>query len=59
MLLDYLERELQKKARIVYKNAQFAVVIPFWAVWPFVCEFPYTAGIHQAPVTAESHDHWQ
>ncbi len=25
----------------------------------FDCEFPYTAGIHQAPVTAENHDHWQ
>jgi UDPglucose--hexose-1-phosphate uridylyltransferase len=25
----------------------------------FNCEFPYTAGIHQAPVTTENHDHWQ
>jgi UDPglucose--hexose-1-phosphate uridylyltransferase len=25
----------------------------------FDCEFPYTAGIHQAPTTAQNHDHWQ
>jgi UDPglucose--hexose-1-phosphate uridylyltransferase len=25
----------------------------------FDCEFPYTAGIHQAPVTDENHGHWQ
>jgi UDPglucose--hexose-1-phosphate uridylyltransferase len=98
MLLDYLERELEQEVRLVYRNAHFAVVVPFWAVWPFEamilpsqhcpsidrfsreqircfadayreltraydrvfdCEFPYTAGIHQAPTTAESHEHWQ
>jgi UDPglucose--hexose-1-phosphate uridylyltransferase len=98
MLLNYLERELVQKARIVYENDQFVVLVPFWAVWPFEamilprrhvpsidqfddaeiqgfadayrrltqaydrvfdCEFPYTAGIHQAPVTAANHDHWQ
>jgi len=98
MLLDYLERELEKQARIVYENEHFVVVVPFWAVWPFEamilprrpipsidqfteedtrgfadayrrltqaydrvfdCEFPYTAGIHQAPATEENHDHWQ
>ena len=25
----------------------------------FACDFPYTAGIHQAPVTAGDHDEWQ
>lgn len=25
----------------------------------FDCEFPYTAGIHQAPATRENHDAWQ
>jgi len=98
MLVDYLERELQQQARIVYENEQFVVLVPFWAVWPFEamilprrhlpsidrfsaaevkgfadayrrltqaydrvfdCEFPYTAGIHQAPATAENHEHWQ
>lgn len=98
MLLDYLNRELELETRVVYKNEQFVVVVPFWAVWPFEatilprrhvpsidqfsaaevrgfadayrrltqaydqvfdCEFPYTAGIHQAPATAENYDYWQ
>lgn len=98
MLLDYLERELQDGSRLVYENGNFAVVVPFWAIWPFEamilpkvhlesihqftdgqvvdfadayriltqaydrvfdCEFPYTAGIHQAPVTAGDHAAWQ
>ncbi len=98
LLLDYVNRELGKKERLVYENDYFAAVVPFWAVWPFEtmilpkrhrvsieqlsdsettafadayqtltltydhvfdCEFPYTAGIHQAPVTAGNHDAWQ
>lgn len=98
MLLDYLYRELEQETRVVFENAEFVVVVPFWAVWPFEamilprrhilsidrfsgdevrgfadayrrltqaydrvfdCEFPYTAGIHQAPVTRGNHDHWQ
>ncbi|MGC4129104.1 MAG: UDP-glucose--hexose-1-phosphate uridylyltransferase [Bergeyella sp.] len=35
MLLDYLEQELIKKERIVSENKHFAVLVPFWAVWPF------------------------
>jgi UDPglucose--hexose-1-phosphate uridylyltransferase len=98
MLLDYIERELEAGTRIVYENDSFAVVVPFWAVWPFEamilpkvhveslsqfndsqvagfadayrtltqaydrvfnCEFPYTAGIHQAPSTTGNHAAWQ
>ena len=98
MLVDYLARELIRRERIVYENDHFAVVVPFWAVWPFEtlllpkrhcpsidqfttqeitafadgyrrltqtydrifeCEFPYTAGIHQAPVSSGQHDAWQ
>ena len=35
LLCDYLKLELQKKERIVCQNEGFAVVVPFWAVWPF------------------------
>ncbi|CAH0382460.1 unnamed protein product [Bemisia tabaci] len=35
MLLDYVEKELQKKERIVVKNDDWVVVVPFWAVWPY------------------------
>jgi UDPglucose--hexose-1-phosphate uridylyltransferase len=98
LLLDYLEREMESGVRLVYENETFAVVVPFWAVWPFEtmilpkarvqslahfdtaqlvgladayrrlsqaydqvfhCEFPYTAGIHQAPSTGDDHDAWQ
>lgn len=98
MLLDYVERELEIATRVIYENNEFAVVVPFWAVWPFEllvlpkqhcrsidhfsedqlrdfadvyrtvtrayncvfdCDFPYTAGIHQAPSTANDHDEWQ
>lgn len=35
LLCDYLQLELNKKERIVCQNDAFAVVVPFWAVWPF------------------------
>ena len=35
LLCDYLQLELQRKERIVCQNEAFAVVVPFWAVWPF------------------------
>ena len=98
LLLDYADREIEHGHRLVYENDHFAVVVPFWAVWPFEtivlpkqacrsidrfsaeqvtcfadaygaltriynsvfdCEFPYTAGIHQAPATHEEHAAWQ
>lgn len=98
MLVDYVHKELGRNERIVYQNDHFAVLVPFWAVWPFEtivlpkrhirsmdemsadevvafadayktltltydhvfdCEFPYTAGIHQAPTTEGNHDAWQ
>ena len=35
LLCDYLDLETQKGIRMVVENAHFAVVVPFWAVWPF------------------------
>ncbi|HEV1996156.1 MAG TPA: UDP-glucose--hexose-1-phosphate uridylyltransferase [Candidatus Acidoferrum sp.] len=35
LLCDYLKLELQLKVRVVCQNDAFAVVVPFWAVWPF------------------------
>ncbi|OAA66490.1 galactose-1-phosphate uridylyltransferase [Niveomyces insectorum RCEF 264] len=35
LLGDYVQLELEKKERIVYQNAAFLVVCPWWAVWPF------------------------
>ncbi|KAJ8922405.1 hypothetical protein NQ315_004351 [Exocentrus adspersus] len=35
MLQDYVEKELQKRERIVYENDEWVVLVPYWAVWPF------------------------
>ncbi|MGO1597467.1 MAG: UDP-glucose--hexose-1-phosphate uridylyltransferase [Sphingobacterium sp.] len=97
LLSDYLALELQKKERLIIDNEHFAVVVPFWAAWPyetlviskravadmteftqaektdlaktlqeltirydniFSTSFPYSAGIHQAPVNSGSQEHW-
>ncbi|KAH8597351.1 galactose-1-phosphate uridyl transferase [Bisporella sp. PMI_857] len=35
LLGDYVKLELEKKERIVFQNASFIVVVPWWATWPF------------------------
>jgi UDPglucose--hexose-1-phosphate uridylyltransferase len=35
LLCDYLQLELTRNERVVCQNDAFAVVVPFWAVWPF------------------------
>jgi len=35
LLCDYLHLELQRGERLICENDGFAVVTPFWAVWPF------------------------
>lgn len=35
LLCDYLALELKKAERVVFENRSFAVLVPFWAVWPF------------------------
>ena len=35
VLSDYLEKEVVKGERIVYKNEHFIALVPFWAVYPF------------------------
>ena len=35
LLCDYLQVELQRNERVVCQNDAFALVVPFWAVWPF------------------------
>jgi UDPglucose--hexose-1-phosphate uridylyltransferase len=35
LLCDYLKLELQLGERVICENDAFAVVMPFWAVWPF------------------------
>jgi UDPglucose--hexose-1-phosphate uridylyltransferase len=35
LLEDYLKLELEKQERVVCSNEHFAIVVPFWAVWPY------------------------
>ena len=97
LLADYLQQELIKQERVVLVNEHFAVLVPFWAVWPyetiliskrhiqsileftpaeknafadilkkittcydnlFETSFPYSAGMHQAPVNDGPHPEW-
>ncbi|XP_007443979.1 galactose-1-phosphate uridylyltransferase isoform X2 [Python bivittatus] len=35
MLLEYAQLEAERKERVVVENADWVVVVPYWAVWPF------------------------
>jgi len=35
LLGDYLQQELLLNERILFENKNFAVLVPFWATWPF------------------------
>ena len=35
LLVDYLAEEARRKERILFQNASFTALVPFWAVWPF------------------------
>ena len=95
MLEDYAKLETEKSERIVYENAAFITVCPWWATWPyetmvfskehkralvdmseneqqllaeslsditrrydnlFETYFPYSMGIHQAPLEGQEEE---
>lgn len=35
LLVDYLELELREGERLLWENDTWAVVVPYWATWPF------------------------
>lgn len=35
LLSDYLRVELEEQERLIFENAHFVVLVPFWAIWPF------------------------
>lgn len=35
LLLEYLHLEIVKNERLILENESFAVVVPFWATWPY------------------------
>lgn len=57
LLCDYLDLE-KAGPRLVYENPAFAVVVPFWAVWPFetlLISKPHIASMDQ--LTGDSRTH--
>ena len=35
LLLDYVRSEIDKGERVIVKNEDWVVVVPYWATWPF------------------------
>ncbi len=35
LLVDYLEEEQRRRARLVCGNERFTALVPYWATWPF------------------------
>lgn len=35
LLHDYLHEEKQRGERLIYENEHWAVLVPYWAIWPF------------------------
>ena len=35
MLEVYCSEEIKRDSRIVYQNADWVVVVPYWATWPY------------------------
>lgn len=35
LLLDYINREVESKERVIIENNEWIVLVPFWAIWPF------------------------
>lgn len=35
LLLDYVKQELELDERILYKNEDFVLLVPFWVEWPY------------------------
>lgn len=52
LLLNYLHQELSVNERVIYENTHFAIVVPFWAVWPFeTMIIPKTHQLHIAEMS--------
>jgi len=35
LLVDYVEREMRDRERVVYHDDHWVVVVPYWAYWPY------------------------
>ncbi len=53
LLSDYLNQELELKERILFENESFAILVPFWAIWPF--ETMIVPKMHQPNIVQMNH----
>ena len=54
LLCDYVKLESERRDRLVCENEAFAVIVPYWAVWPFetlVLSKRHLASIDQLTLT--------
>lgn len=57
LLEEYLEKELEKRDRLIFENNSFVALVPFWAVWPYetmILPRRHMSGIDE--MTAEERD---
>ena len=54
LLLDYAQRELAAKTRVVVSNAHWVAVVPFWAVWPYEILLLPLAPVQRLPDLSEA-----
>lgn len=54
LLLDYARLEAERGERVVVQNADWLVVVPYWAVWPFETLLLPRRPVHRLPELASS-----
>ena len=57
LLTEYIERELAAETRCVVSNEHFAVVVPFWATWPYETLICPRRSVARLPQLTESERH--
>lgn len=58
LLSVYLSLELKEKKRLIFENNDFAVLVPFWATWPYetliISKKPYSSILQLNPAQLNS-----
>ena len=57
MLHDYAEVEVENKERVVFSNASFLVICPWWAVWPYETMILPTVPVRALPDMSSEQKH--
>lgn len=57
LLLDYVEKEIERDERLVVANEDWAVLVPYWATWPFETLLLPRFPVRQLPDLTDSQRH--